>query len=308
MDKDDWFFYYLPVSDTVIRRGLYVTSAGRQRTKPHGRFPPEQHPLVYHFEWRGGRTLPEFALVLFTDGRGEFESEKAGEQSIQPDEVVLITPGQWHRYRPDPETGYTERWICFNGEIPHDLLDRGLLEPTDTIAGIQHPVALIAQFDTLLKHVRQWHSTNSITVTHHAMALLGTTLAMTHREQEKEQGIKTSDGTVASDPLVSGALDLIWTRSHGTLAVTDVVAKLPATRRTLERHFQAVLGHSILDEINACRLNRAKRLLSETNLIMKRVAYLSGFSCADRMRLAFLRYVNLTPSQYRRKMMKTSLE
>lgn len=40
MDKDDWFFYYLPVSDTVIRRGLYVTSAGRQRTKPHGRFPP----------------------------------------------------------------------------------------------------------------------------------------------------------------------------------------------------------------------------------------------------------------------------
>ena len=304
MDKNDWFFYYLPVSDEVIRRGLYLTSAGRQHTKPHGDFPPEQHPLVYHFKWTEGRRLPEFALVLFTEGRGEFESEKAGPQSIQPDEVVLITPGQWHRYRPDPETGYTERWICFSGEIPHDLLDRGLLEPTDMVVGIQHPAALIAQFDTLLKHVRQWHSSNPIATTHHTMALLGTALAMAHRDQEKEKGAPPPAKMVASDPLVSEALDLIWTRSHGTLEVIDIVAKLPASRRTLERRFEAVLGYSILDEINTCRLHRAKRLLSETNLIMKRVAYLSGFSCADRMRLTFLRYANLTPSEYRQKTMK----
>ena len=68
-----------------------------------------------------------------------------------------------------------------------------------------------------------------------------------------------------------------------------------------------VQATSILDEINVCRLSRAKRLLSETNLIMKRVAYLSGFSSADRMRLAFLKYANLSPSQYRRKMARRQI-
>jgi hypothetical protein len=33
---------------------------------------------------------------------------------------------------------------------------------------------------------------------------------------------------------------------------------------------------------------RPNRLLSETKMILKRVAHVSGFSCVDRMRLAFL--------------------
>jgi AraC-like DNA-binding protein len=309
MSKDEWFFCYLPISDEIILRGFYVTSAGCQHTAPGEQFPPEQHPLVYHFDWDRGRTLPEFALVLFTEGQGEFESTKAGKQTIGANDLVLITPGQWHRYRPEHETGFTERWICFNGEIPHDFLDRGLLDPADTILTVKDPGSFIARFNKLLKFVQEHYSTNPASVTHHAVALLGDALVATRQDQSVDQALWTSnsppgDGlrrTVTSDPLISEALDLIWTRSHGPLVVTDIVSRLPTTRRTLERHFESVLGHSILDEINVCRLSRAKRLLSETNLIMKRVAYLSGFSSADRMRLAFLKYANLTPTQYRRK-------
>jgi len=104
MSKDEWSFCYLPISDEIMLRGFYVTSAGYQHTAPGEQFPPEQHPLVYHLYGDRGRTLPEFALVLFTEGQGEFESAKAGKQKIDANDLILITPGQWHRYRPEPET------------------------------------------------------------------------------------------------------------------------------------------------------------------------------------------------------------
>jgi AraC-like DNA-binding protein len=300
MSKDKCFFCYLPISDETILRGFYVTSAGCQHTAPGEQFPPKQHPLIYHFNWDRGRTLPEFALVLFTKGQGEFESTQAGKQTISPNALTLITPGQWHRYRPTPKTGFTERWICFNGEIPHDFLDRGLLGPVDTILPVRDPESFIARFNRLLKFVHEHHSINPVTVTHHAVALLGEALVATRQDQSVDQELRTSTRMARSDPLIAKALDLIWTQSHGPLAVKDIVSHLPTTRRTLERHFESVLGHSILDEINICRISRAKRLLSETNLTMKRVAFLSGFAGADRMRLAFLKYTNLNPTHYRR--------
>jgi len=301
MSEDFWFFSYLPVSDELIHRGFYITSVGRQHTRPGERFPPKEHPPVYHFRWQEGRTLPEFAIVLFTEGRGEYESKDAGKQTIGSNSVVLITPGQWHRYRPDPKTGYTEHWICFNGEVPHDLLDHGLLDPVNTVMRVQQPATLTAQFDSLLDYVHDRPGTNSIVLIHYAMVLLGMVLVMTHRNQQSIQAITAPHKQSTSDSLLYDALELIWTYSHSPLKVAEVVAQLPTTRRTLERHFRSTLGRSILDEINVCRLSRAKRLLSETNLILKRVAYLSGFSSPDRMRLAFLRYLNLSPTQYRRK-------
>ena len=299
MSEDYWFFSYLPVRDELIRRGFYVTSVGRQHTSPGEHFPPREHPLVYHFQWEVGRTLPEFAVVLFTEGSGEYESKDTGKQTIDSNSVVLIAPGQWHRYRPDPETGYTEHWICFNGEIPHDLLDRGLLDPVNTVMRVEHPAELISQFGGLLDYVHEQPGTNSISLIHYAMALLGMVLVVTHRDQEPIQTITAPQEPQTSDSLLYDALELIWTYSHGPLTVGKIVAQLPTTRRTLERRFLSILGRSILDEINTCRLSRAKRLLSETNLILKRVAYLSGFSSPDRMRLVFLKYMNVTPTQYR---------
>jgi len=301
MDRTDWFFNYLPVTDEAIKQGLYVTSVGCQRTRPGEHFPPRQHPLAYHFHWEAGRTLPEFAIVLFTEGQGQFESAIAGEQTIYLDNIVIITPGQWHRYRPDPATGYVERWICFIGETPHDLLDCGLLDPVDTVMRVSQPEALVAQFDRMLDNVHNQPGINSIALTHHALALLGMTLTITDRQQDRVHTPSVRARTAASDPLVSQALDIIWTYCHGTLTVAKIVDQLATTRRTLERRFRASLGRSILDEINHCHLGRAKRLLSETGLILKRVAYLSGFSCPGRMRLAFLRYMNLTPTQCRHK-------
>jgi transcriptional regulator GlxA family with amidase domain len=61
------------------------------------------------------------------------------------------------------------------------------------------------------------------------------------------------------------------------------------------------IGHSVLEEINACRLSRAKRLLTETDLPVKTVTHLAGFSSTERMRVVFVEREGVSPTTYRRR-------
>jgi transcriptional regulator GlxA family with amidase domain len=53
-------------------------------------------------------------------------------------------------------------------------------------------------------------------------------------------------------------------------------------------------------------LSRAKRLLKETDLPVKNVARLAGFSSAERMRVLFVERVGMSPTEYRRDAGSTS--
>ena len=102
------------------------------------------------------------------------------------------------------------------------------------------------------------------------------------------------------DPIVQRALELIWTHSHYPMSVSDIARQLPVTRRTLDRRFVEATGHTVLDEINACRLSRAKRLLAETDLPVKTVARLAGFSSTERLRVTFVEREGTSPTVFRK--------
>ena len=106
----DGFYHYLPVNDTAMRWGLYVTGAGYAVISVGQDYPPEGHPGLYDFQWSRGRVLPEFQILLISDGCGVFESEPTGEVSVESGSLLFLFPGVWHRYRPDKSSGWTERW------------------------------------------------------------------------------------------------------------------------------------------------------------------------------------------------------
>ena len=58
------FHHYLPVDDSVMQWGLYLTGAGTETIPAGSDYPPEGHPGVYNFLWGAGRTLPEFQILL----------------------------------------------------------------------------------------------------------------------------------------------------------------------------------------------------------------------------------------------------
>jgi AraC-like DNA-binding protein len=294
-------FHYLPVSDLMMKWGFYLTGGGRGSTRAGAAYPPSLHPLLYHFNWSLGRTLPEFQMLLITDGRGLFESELTGAVAVESDSILLLFPGVWHRYRPDPVTGWTERWISFHGDIGHRLMDLEIISPKKPVWPIRETQRFARSFDRLLDLLEANVSRNPIELSFRALSLFadasellkGEFLAVEHKARKQSGRIE--------DPLVAGALELIWTHSHQILSVSQLARHFSVTRRTLDRRFRAALHRTALDEINGCRIARAKRLLQETNLPLKTIARLAGFTNAERMRLVFCETEKMTPTAFRTK-------
>ncbi len=153
-------------------------------------------------------------------------------------------------------------------------------------------------FDRLLDRIHRQPTQNSILLSLHVMALLAALIEGSTLRTLSLTALRDDPAQVA-DSIVSAAMDFIWTRSHQPLSVPQIAHALNVNRRTLERRFQGVLGHSILAEVNACRLSRARRLLAETDLPIKVVTRLAGFSSDERMRVTFIECQGLSPAAYR---------
>ncbi len=102
------------------------------------------------------------------------------------------------------------------------------------------------------------------------------------------------------EPIVTAALHHIRNHLAEPLGVNNICTALCVCRRTLERKFRELLGHSILEEIRRVRIERAKELLASTDLPISRIARQSGFSTARRFAEIFRTAAGSTPSEYRR--------
>ena len=103
------------------------------------------------------------------------------------------------------------------------------------------------------------------------------------------------------DDAVAEAARFIREHAAKSVHVEEVCDHVAMSRRNIERRFRKVMGRSILDEIRRVHLDRAMKLLRETDLEMPRVAEQSGFSNQVRFSTVFRELTGMTPTEYRRK-------
>ncbi|MCP4375364.1 MAG: substrate-binding domain-containing protein [bacterium] len=110
---------------------------------------------------------------------------------------------------------------------------------------------------------------------------------------------QSTDSYAVEDPVVAQAMRFMTDRCQYPIKVTDVVAAVPASHRSLGRRFQTTMGRSISDELLRQRVERAKRILVESDEAVKVVARASGFSNYSHFYKAFVRLTDTTPKEYR---------
>jgi len=130
-------FHYFPASPQDRAWGFYATSFGRVRVPPRAAYPPGGHPDSHRFDWSQGRTLRDYQLLYIHEGSGSFESSLGRERKITGGMAFLLFPGIWHRYRPEPTTGWRESWIELNGPYLDQLRSTGILDPHNPVYGRQ---------------------------------------------------------------------------------------------------------------------------------------------------------------------------
>ena len=102
------------------------------------------------------------------------------------------------------------------------------------------------------------------------------------------------------DAEVSAALERIWSPDGVSLSPRDILSGFSCSRRNAETRFRAATGRSVLGEIVAARIERAKRLLSGTTLSVPDVASQCGYRFPANFRNAFRAATGLNPLAWRR--------
>jgi LacI family transcriptional regulator len=101
------------------------------------------------------------------------------------------------------------------------------------------------------------------------------------------------------DLLVEEAVRLITENAKGDYDIGRLLRTLPVSRRNLELRFRRALGHGPVAELRRIRLLEAQRLLAETDMPIKQVAYRSGLKSPEQLQRLVREATSLSPSQYR---------
>jgi len=110
---------------------------------------------------------------------------------------------------------------------------------------------------------------------------------------------QSTDILAIDDRDVASAVRFIREHACDGIQVGDVLRQVPLSRRVLESRFRKLVGRTPHDEILRIKLDRVKRLLTETDLTLETVADRAGFRHVEYLSVAFKRVTGMPPSRYR---------
>ncbi|MEM6365506.1 MAG: substrate-binding domain-containing protein, partial [Planctomycetota bacterium] len=112
---------------------------------------------------------------------------------------------------------------------------------------------------------------------------------------------QSSDAYAVDDPHLHRALEIIRRDATKGLTPAAIHGQLDCSRRSLERRFQELLGHSMLEEIRRVRLRLAHQLLVETRMPIERIADSVGFTHPRTFSTQFRKRFGQSPTEVRRR-------
>lgn len=284
------FYRYFPVSRRDKNWGLYVTTAGEARVAPQTNYPPTGHPKGYAFDWQHGRVLEGFALVYVSSGRGTFEWKPNFSASIEPGHIFLLFPGIWHRYTPNPQTGWHEHWIGFDGEMARRWLKYKFISPKNPVISIKAEDTVMATFSRVMQSIRENRPALQ-------QILAGTTDNLMGLVYSAQQAQPATD--VQNVNVIERAITRIQNEFERDLNMSQLAQELGVSYSWFRHTFTAHTGLSPHQYLLEFRLVRARNLLAETELSIKEIAAQTGFEDEFYFSRLFRQKLNLTPSQWR---------
>lgn len=112
---------------------------------------------------------------------------------------------------------------------------------------------------------------------------------------------KSSDLVAVSHPGVARSLRYMWDHCHEPIGVNDMAQAASMSLRNFHQAFVDNIGRSPGQELQRIRIERAKKLLSDSNSKMEVIAKMSGYESANSFWVAFKRLAGLSPKQYRKR-------
>lgn len=110
-----------------------------------------------------------------------------------------------------------------------------------------------------------------------------------------------STDTLAIDDLqMAQVIEFIREHAFEPITLDDILRAVPMAKRTLDRRFQKAFGRTPTEEIKRMRINKARQLLTETDIPMQLIAERCGYATYNYLTHIFKRTTGKSPSEYRK--------
>jgi LacI family transcriptional regulator len=110
---------------------------------------------------------------------------------------------------------------------------------------------------------------------------------------------KSSDLLAVKHKGVANSLRFIWEHASQPISVKDLVGVAAMSRRGLHKAFLDNVGRTPGQELQRVRIERAKRLLADSNHKLEVLANMCGYQSANSFCVAFKQATGQSPKQYR---------
>ncbi len=294
-DKRSWFRYQ-PVSPLARAWGVYVADAGYTLIPPGSAYPPYRHPEGHHFTWEEGRILPAYQFIYISRGEGTFESGPSGLQRIRGGDLFIVFPDVWHRYRPDPHTGWDEYWLEFDGDYARRLMARKPFAPDQPVLHVGHHEKLMRLFLEAVETLRHEPPEHQALLGALAVQVIAHTLSAVRRQR--------CEGRPAEE-IVREAKALLADAGGREMPLAGIAAQLNLGYTTFRRLFKAATGFSPRQFALQVGIQRAEGLLARTDLPVGRIAEELGFDSIYYFSRLFKRKTGRSPAAFRRRLRRT---
>ena len=283
-------FVFFP--DGNARRGDdYIQAVGYQKVLPYEKYPLEGFPNETQFRDDGGRAIDAFQLVLILDGEGYF-IDRGIQYEVSKGALMLIRPGIWHLYEPKRDTGWTELFVAFDGE----MMTRVIADAFPSDSSNVYQVNDIDNVTEIFQKALEWARAD----TEDTMLFLKALLSLLLSEIVFSKSMNPKDGRNTTK-LVATARAYMEERIHEKIDMNEIADKLGVSYTSFAVAFKTQTGESPVRFLRKLRLQRARYKLLNTNMSIKQVAIDCGFSSSEYFCKFFREETGLTPSDFRDK-------
>lgn len=284
---------YLVASSRDILWGLTVSTVGYDDVAPGEDYPTHGHADGYYFNPEHGRTLNEYQILYLVEGKGIFQSAHVGPTEIQTGDMFVLFPGEWHSYYPLKGTQWKSYWIGFKGKNMDDRVKAGFLSP-------EKPIYKVGFTESIIRLYRDAYRTAVEEVANSQQIMAGMVNFLIGLMYAFERNKQLTHDKIHVD-VINRARLRIRESLESELTIQQIADECGISYSNFRKLFKEYTGIAPALYQQELRIQRAKELLSATDLSVKEIAYRLNFDSSDYFSSKFKAKVGMSPGEYRRK-------
>ena len=281
---------YLTINPADQKWGLSVNSVGHQSIAKNEVYPPQNHPTRYLFNISKGRVLNEYQLLYITSGSGTFSSQSGGTHKVQAGCMFLLFPNEWHSYSPDPESGWNEYWIGFNGDLMKNWEQEEFFSKEHPFFNVGLNEDLIGMYKRAIIIAEAQEANYQQALSGIACNLLGMSIYLSRNKTFISNDISTK-------------INQAKMRIHediSSIKPEDIAKSMHMSYSKFRKIFKEYTGFAPSQYIQEVKITLAKEMLTNTAMSIKEIAFELGYDNSDYFFTVFRKMTGITPLSYRK--------